>query len=58
MTPWPHFTPSKGLSLVPIGKEAVWAPELIWTERLEKKYFASTGNQTLVIQSIVIYYTE
>jgi hypothetical protein len=33
---------------VPIGKEAGWATELIWTQRLEEKSFASVGDRTLV----------
>jgi hypothetical protein len=32
--------PGKGPP-VPIGYEAGWASELIWTERLEEKFFAS-----------------
>jgi hypothetical protein len=34
ITPRPRFTPGKGLST---GQEAGWAPEPVWTQRLEKK---------------------
>jgi hypothetical protein len=41
---------------VPIGEEAGWASELVWTQRLEEKYFASAGNRTPVVQSVVRHY--
>jgi hypothetical protein len=34
--------PGKGPP-VPIGQEAGWAPEPVWTLRLEEKYFAPAG---------------
>jgi hypothetical protein len=37
--------PGKGPP-VPIGQEAGWAPEPVWTQRLEEKYFAPAGNRT------------
>jgi hypothetical protein len=40
-------------SPVPIGYEAGWASELVWTKRLEEKFFASARDQTPVVQSIV-----
>jgi hypothetical protein len=27
----------------PFGQVAVWAPELVWTQRLEEKFFDSAG---------------
>jgi hypothetical protein len=30
--------------------------ELVWTQRLEEKTFASAGNQTLVIKPVVCHY--
>jgi hypothetical protein len=33
---------------VPITYEARWASELVWTQRLEKKFFASAGGWTAV----------
>jgi hypothetical protein len=36
---------------VPIVQEAGWASELVWTQRLEKKFFASAGNRTSIAQS-------
>jgi hypothetical protein len=30
--------------LVPIVQEAVWASELVWTQRLEENSFASAGD--------------
>jgi hypothetical protein len=40
---------------VPIGQEAGWASELVWTQRLEEKSFASVGNRTPVTQSVVTH---
>jgi hypothetical protein len=34
---------------VPIGQEAVWAPEPVWTQRLEENSFASAGDRTPVV---------
>jgi hypothetical protein len=50
------LAPEKG-PLVPIGQEAGWAPELVWTQRLEEKYSCLCWGSNLnrpVIQSIVI----
>jgi hypothetical protein len=30
------------------GKEAGWAPEPVWTQRLEEKYFASVADRSSV----------
>jgi hypothetical protein len=43
---------------VPIVQEAVWAPEPVWTQRLEKKSSASVGDRTPAVQSIVRHYTD
>jgi hypothetical protein len=43
---------------VPIGQEAGLASELLWTQRLEEKSFASAGDQTPVVQSAVRHYTD
>jgi hypothetical protein len=52
-----HFTLGKGPP-VPIEQEAGWAPELVWTQRLEEKSSASVRDQSLVVQSVVRYYTD
>jgi hypothetical protein len=49
--------PGKG-HLVPIAQEAGWAPEPVWTQRLEEKSFASAGNRTPIARSIVRHYTD
>jgi hypothetical protein len=36
---------------VPIGQEAGWAPETVWTQRLEEKAFASVGDRTSIARS-------
>jgi hypothetical protein len=43
---------------IPIGQEAGWASELVWTQRLEDKSFASAGHRTPVVESVVRYYTD
>jgi len=35
----------------------VWAKELIWTERLEKKSLATAGDRTPAVQSVVRHCT-
>jgi hypothetical protein len=37
--------------LEPIGQEAAWAPEPVWTQRIEKNPFASAGDQTSIARS-------
>jgi hypothetical protein len=49
--------PGKGPP-VPIGQEAGWAPELVWTQRLEENSSASVRDQTPVIQSVVSHCTD
>jgi hypothetical protein len=38
VTPLPRFTPGESI-LGTIVQEAGWAPEPVWTQRLEEKYF-------------------
>jgi hypothetical protein len=42
---------------VPIVQEAGWAPELVWTQRIEEKSVAPTGDRTPVVQPVVRHYT-
>jgi hypothetical protein len=49
--------PGKGPP-VSIVQEAGWAPELVWTQRLEEKSFASAKDPTPVVQSVVRLYTD
>jgi hypothetical protein len=54
VTPRPCFTPGKG-STVPTVQEVGWAPEPVWTQKLEKKSLASAGDQismARVVQSV------
>jgi hypothetical protein len=44
--------PGKGPS-VPIGQEAGWAPEPVWTQRLEEKLFAPAGDRTPIARSLM-----
>jgi hypothetical protein len=57
VTPWPRFAPGERTP-VPIVHEAGWASELVWTQRLEGKSFASAGDRTPVVQSVVRDYTD
>jgi hypothetical protein len=43
---------------VPIVQEAGWASELVWTQRIEEKSVASTGDRTPVAQSVAKQYTD
>jgi hypothetical protein len=43
---------------VPIVQEAGWAPEPVWTQRLEEKSFAPAGNRTPVVQPVVRCYGD
>jgi hypothetical protein len=49
--------PGKG-SPVPIGQEAGWAPEPVWTQWLEEKSSASVGDRTSIVQPVVRHYTD
>jgi hypothetical protein len=44
-SPGRALPPGKGPP-IPIGQEAGWAPEPVWTQRLEEKSFASAGDRT------------
>jgi hypothetical protein len=41
-----HHAPAALLPPVPIVQEAGWAPEPVWTQRLEEKSSAPAGNRT------------
>jgi hypothetical protein len=55
---WSASRPSRALPPVPIIQEAEWAPEPVWTQRLEEKFSASFGDRTPVVQSVVRHYTD
>jgi hypothetical protein len=35
-----------------------WAPKPVWTQRLDEKSFASAGDRTPIVQSVVRHYTD
>jgi hypothetical protein len=43
---------------VPIVQGAGWAPESVWTQRLEEKYSVPVGDRTPIIQPVVRHYTD
>jgi hypothetical protein len=43
---------------VPTVQEAGWAPQPVWTQRLEEKSSASVGDRTLAVQSVVRHYSD
>jgi hypothetical protein len=43
---------------VPIVQETGWAPEPVWTQRLEERSSASVGDRTPAVQSVVRHYTD
>jgi hypothetical protein len=56
---WSASRLGRGLALgkgppVPIGQEAGWAPESVWTQRIEETFFASTGDRTPIAWSVTI----
>jgi hypothetical protein len=48
----PRLTPGKGPQ-VSIVQEAWWASELVWTQRLEEKSFASARINVCYLQIVV-----
>jgi hypothetical protein len=50
------FIPGK-VPPVPTGQEARWASELVWILGLKEKSFASAGDRTPFVQSVVRRYT-
>jgi hypothetical protein len=53
---WSGSRPGHALLLgkgppVPTGQEAAWAPEPVWTQKLEEKSFASAGDRTSIARS-------
>jgi hypothetical protein len=43
---------------VPTVQEAGWAPEPVWTQRLEERSRASVGDRTPAVQSVIRHYTD
>jgi hypothetical protein len=50
--------PPRKVPPVPIVQEAGWAPEPVWTQRVEEKPSASVGDRTPAVQSVVSHYTD
>jgi hypothetical protein len=50
LRPGRALPPGKGPP-VPIVQEAGWAPEPVWTQRLEEKSFAPAGDRTSIARS-------
>jgi hypothetical protein len=51
---WPgHALPSGKGPPVPTGQEAGWAPELVWTQRLEEKSFAPARDWISIARSSI-----
>jgi hypothetical protein len=47
-----RHAPAAFLPPVPIGQEAGWAPEPVWTQRLEEKSFAPAGDRPARSQTL------
>jgi hypothetical protein len=59
--PRPRFTPRERTPPLPIGQEAGWAPEPVWTQRLEEKSSCLCRRSNLdrpVVQSVARHYTD
>jgi hypothetical protein len=55
---WSASRPGRALPPVPTVQEAGWAPEPVWTQRLEENSSASVGDRTPVVQSVVRHYND
>jgi hypothetical protein len=53
-----HALPPGKEPPVPTVEEAGWAPEPVWTQRLQEKSSASVQNRTPVTQSVVRHYID
>jgi hypothetical protein len=53
-----HALPPGKRPPAPTGQKAGWALELVWTQKIEEKPFASAGDRSPVIQSVVRHYTD
>jgi hypothetical protein len=51
LTSWSASRPGRVLPPVPIGQEAGWASEVVWTQRIEEKSFVSDGDRIPVARS-------
>jgi hypothetical protein len=49
--------PGKGPP-VPIVQDTEWAPDPVWTQRLEENSSDSVGDRTPVVESLVRQYTD
>jgi hypothetical protein len=49
-----RHAPGKGPP-VPIGQEAGWAPESVWTQRTEEKSFAPAGDRTPIVSRTKLF---
>jgi hypothetical protein len=61
VTPRPRFRPGERTPPVTIVQEAGWAPEPVWTQRLEEKSFRLCRGSNLdhpVVQSVARHYTN
>jgi hypothetical protein len=57
ITPLPRFTPGKGPPVL-IEQEAGWAPEPVWTQKLQEKFSASVGDRTPLVQSVIRHFPD
>jgi hypothetical protein len=48
---WSASDPDRALPPVPIVQEAGWAPELVWTQRLEQKSLPTAWDRTSIARS-------
>jgi hypothetical protein len=50
--------PRRALPQVPIGQEAAWVLEPVWTQGLEEKSSAPVGDRTPIVQPVVRHNTD
>jgi hypothetical protein len=55
---WSASRPGHALPPVPIVQELGWAPEPVWTQRLEEKSSASVGDRNPAVQPVVRHCTD
>jgi hypothetical protein len=55
---WSSSCPGRALPTVAVVQETGWAPEPVWTQRLDKKSLVSVGDRNPVVHFVDRHYTD